>query len=625
MLTLTKLIERKGIVVEGLFGLSIFFWIFLTLSIVKPHIFPTIQRVTYEAIFSQSIIYSLTVDSVVIIILACSSIILGSLQIRHSLVLTLPYIILSVTAISISNETMLHYLGVSIIPSIALLSLIHLKKDNFKYMPRFCWKNVLLFFLLYWAAVEILSIGRWTNYLVYGGNIFDNDEFFLANISSQLFYVTALLVPFFVIILSFGFLIKPNFDALSDLLLKKFRSFKKLDFNQESILQKNVSIIIILIAVAFSLVIPSLLLLENVNPANQVLGVDIPFYHEWLDESFDKPIGQVLKNAWTANNSDRPLTLIIIHSIAKLNHNDLESTLQYLPILLSPLLVLSAFMFMRIENNRFLTSITMLLAVFSFQIMVGIYSAFYSNWLAFCSMLICMSFFLMAWKKRSVLLYFTFFLLFMTTYFMHVFTWIYLVVVITIFLIITVLAEHKSSISKNPLKQNLFVFSLIIVGVVIFDLFRGSLIGGVGGISLVTDVAAANYPFYGSSGVALSNLAERWTNLSYNFSVQYGGLLANSILFFLSILWLLKSKYSNTFDRLIIASLFAASTVMLFSDHSIQSRLIYNMPVFISAGLFFKYLPRGKIPIIIILSFIFLFIVNYVLRGMSNLHFVAPS
>lgn len=192
-------------------------------------------------------------------------------------------------------------------------------------------------------------------------------------------------------------------------------------------------------------------------------------------------------------------------------------------------------------------------------------------------------------------------------------------------ILIHIVAEHKSSISKNPLKQNLFVFSLIIVGVVIFDLFKVSLIGGVGGISLVTDVAVANYPFYGSSGVALSNLAERWTNLSYNFSIQYGGLLANSILFFLSILWLLKSKYSNTFDRLIIASLFAASTVMLFSDHSIQSRLIYNMPVFISAGLFFKYLPRGKIPMIIILSFISLFIVNYVLRGISNLHFVAPS
>src|SRR5207302_10259165 len=134
-------------------------------------------------------------------------------------------------------------------------------------------------------------------------------------------------------------------------------------------------------------------------------------------------------------DGSRPLLLVLLYTVASLGVSP-SQIIEYLPMLLAPLLALSTYAFVRFgQGNASLAGLTALFTPFTFYIPVGLWGGYYANMLALVFAYLFLTLLLLLSKKPSATKYAAMFALSMALFLTHPCTWVLIATVGLDFLI----------------------------------------------------------------------------------------------------------------------------------------------------------------------------------------------
>ena len=223
---------------------------------------------------------------------------------------------------------------------------------------------VLIFFVVFeafcfasWLVIPFLRSGRQ----------YDSSSLFVfLEIESQIFFLFSFLAPVFVAGLLFSWVLRLP-SVVSSVLGKRIRlasirvAGRKLDiaglmeaahsvldslFSDAESKAKSAAVILS-VSVALSFLVTAYPFLLGVDVNVQYVGVDIPYYVNWLNE-MDRhgTLWQSFSYAFF-NISDRPFSLFLMLAGLKTFGASSFQVVQLLPLMLGPLLVLTSFFFLK--------------------------------------------------------------------------------------------------------------------------------------------------------------------------------------------------------------------------------------------------------------------------------------
>ena len=164
---------------------------------------------------------------------------------------------------------------------------------------------------------------------------------------------------------------------------------------------------------------------------------------------------------------DRPITLIFLFLLTTIIDAPVLDTLEYLPIILGPALVLVVYFLTRELTSNETTSLfaAFLTGIGNFQVSIGIFAGFYANWIALIVGYSSLVFFFRFLKTSSKISLFIFFVLLLTTLFSHAYTWSVLTIVMGIFL-------GVSFIFKSYPRKRIILLLLVVLSSVVIDVVK---------------------------------------------------------------------------------------------------------------------------------------------------------
>ena len=229
--------------------------------------------------------------------------------------------------------------------------------------------------------------------------------------------------------------------------------------------------------VLFSISLALIPHLSTLNKDNQQIGSDSETYVEWMTQlQQSKNLQDFLKSAFIdLMRGDRPLSLIFLFLLTTIIDAPTLDTIEYLPVILGPALVLVIYFLTRELTSNETTSLfaAFLTGIGYFQISIGIYAGFYANWIALVvgySSLIFFFRFLRTSSKISLLL---FFVLLVATLFSHAYTWNVIIIVMGIFLGVSFL------LNSYPRKRTI-VLLLVVLSSVVIDVVKTMMVESFG-------------------------------------------------------------------------------------------------------------------------------------------------
>jgi len=394
-------------------------------------------------------------------------------------------------------------------------------------------------------------------------------------------------------------------------LTKMFKTEERLsvsDSNKKSRNKIPYLLLIMLLSVALSL-IPHY---PAINSDNQQVGADSGIYVTWLRNLMDsKDSSAFIHQAFVGvQGGDRPLTLVFFYGLAKAIPGDLSFTVDHLPMILAPMLVLSVFLLTRelVSNDKTSLFVAFLTAV-SAQTLIGIYGGLYANWFALVIGYLSFVFLIRFLKKSGRLNFVAYISLMVALVFSHVYTWTFLTVVMSVFLVLMYKLHYYD-------KKRIALLFLVVLLSVAIDVSRTLITNAAGGIS--QDVTLASH------GTGLPQLILSWSTLTGTVQNFAGGQFGNFIILILCLYWLAQSKLREPPNILLAIFLAVGILPLLFGNEIIQSRVLYDIPFQIPAGIALAYLGRKINGLVIILPIcIWLFAIS--LRMVTNFYFVSPS
>ena len=362
------------------------------------------------------------------------------------------------------------------------------------------------------------------------------------------------------------------------LLLKKlsFTTFKnknEIDINDTHIIKSNTKILYLLLFMFLSMMlvlVPQHPTIDNNNPqvsadtmAYVIMQNKLMQVHnaeEFINDVFVMPI-----------SGDRPFTTMFLYTVVKIIPSDIFSTIDHIPIILAPLLVLSVFFLTRELTSNDVTSLmASFLTVISFHTVNGIYSGIYANWLALIFGYVSIVFlirFLKIPNKKHLVMFLIFVILLL---FSHVYTWTILILGMGIFLVIL----SKLNFFQ---RKSIFLLFLVIFSSIAVDLTRSYITGVYGGIGGDIEIA--------SRGAGFEQLYYFWTNLTETVQHYAGGSYGNFIILALGVFWIIRSNPYHLSSIFILVFLSIAVISLLFGGQTILSRVLYDIPFQIPAAI----------------------------------------
>ncbi len=322
-----------------------------------------------------------------------------------------------------------------------------------------------------------------------------------------------------------------------------------------------------------------------INNEQELVGADTVSYVDWLNNVRIDDLSKILYQAFVVQHSgDIPLSLLLFSPVLTIFPESQYQAIDHLPLILSPLLVLTVFFFTReLTSNDKISLLASFLTAISFQALIGIYAGLYANWLALIFGYISIVFLLRFLKRPTGINYLAFSALLFLMMFSHVYTWSLFTLFIGIFLIIS----WRLKIFER--KKVALIF-LIIIASVAFD----------AGKSIMTEVQSGieKDVSFASKRASFENLSSIWSNLSQTSLVYVGGLFGNFLILSLCIYWLFRSNLREMPNLFIAIFLSIGILPILFGDEVMQSRVFYNISFQIPAAIALVYLSnqhRGKL------------------------------
>jgi hypothetical protein len=387
----------------------------------------------------------------------------------------------------------------------------------------------------------------------------------------------------------------------------------KLDIIKSVSLSRKSKFLLLFLFIMLSIIITLIPQSPIVNTTNQQIGVDIDEYQRWITTLMNLSTPQeVFEQAFVIQSSgDRPVTLIFLLSIVKiLQINDFFS-IEYMPAILGPLLILSVYFLTReLTLNDKVSLVSAFLTAISFQMLVGIYAGLLANWLALVIGYTSFVFLLKYLKNKSFLYILVYFVLVVLLLFVHVYTWVIFTIVTYIFLIISL----KMNLYIRR-KVTLLIFTLSFS--VILEIARTTLTG-------LSSSGIQDAIYIVNSGLDLDEFSQRWNNLIFTTQIYVGGIFSNFIVFALGLYWLLRSNLKDPSIIFIIVFMSIGIVPLFIGDELIQARVLYDIPFQIPAAIALGHLMKnikGKMMAISVCSWL-LFIA---IRTSFNFYLIMPS
>ena len=585
------------IISSAIFALILFFYIFTVGSYFHIYVAPLENRYNYHQPFATYIINEF-VDH---LILAYGvAVWLGlSLRGRARIVSSSIYGIITSIAVSVSLQTLFDVVTLLSIPTVM----------SFLIFNRFTSKKIL--------GTSNLSLTYLTLFgtaIGFVGIIISTAPLFSVTVKSipipdyvyEMLLLLSNLSPILVLFLVMGSPFK--------LFIRKFITGQNKNLVEpisSDTMRRETKILYLLLFMLLSVTIALIPHLATINPDNQQVGSDSYDYAIVIKNFMESNNPQeVIQKAFHINFSNvKPLAALFFYTISRIVPDNLSYTVDHLPLILGPGLVLAVFFLTReLTSNDTTSLLASFLTAVSFHTLIGIYSGIYANWLAliigFFSLVFLIRF-LKDTKRRNLIVYS---ILLMFLVFTHVYTWTLLALFTGIFLVVM----YKLNFYQ---KKSIIILLVIVLSSVAIDITRSSLIGISGGIEGDTHLAS----LAGTGQVALL-----WSNLVYTTQYYAGGLFSDFIIFGLGVYWILRSNPRELSSIFILIFLAIAILPILFGDRLIQSRMVYDIPFQIPAAIALTYLKRHPNGLLMILP-ICIWLLAMSVRAVSNFYYVFPG
>jgi hypothetical protein len=626
-------------------------------------IYPTVDRSTASILFQRALTGSITTDHMIIIAMG-----LATLYFLLSNKKTIP-ILVFFAALQVylyyTSELALDVFALFMMP--AVLAVI--VSNHFSKRKKHSWKNLLYVSTAVAFGFEAFIISIWIAYPFFTGALINSPIWYPVVVELELFYAFARIAPVFLILASYSFLTKLAQPAVYEFFSSKIKYVsqkndtgqisKKISeleskLNTAESISKNMSwterfigtryvkkiknsldleqtkleepnfrpnilfnpMAMLVFAVALSVLFAIYPYLPTINPHYTWVSVDDFNYQQFLNQMDQRQtIPEKIREAFAISSGDRPLTMILMYLFQHSLGLDTMTAVRFFAVFLGPGLVLGAYYFVREgTKSRHQAAYAALLTAFSHQVVVGIYAGFFANWLGLVAMYLAFLMIHRFWQRPSVKNYFLVLGHSVLSFLMYIYVDIYFLFTLLVFLILSAIKFRHVSAEK---KKVLILSSIFAVYASVFML--RVLLGSTGLYDTV----------FSREDVSLSyrEFANRWTNFPYFMHYYVGGFLTNAAILVFAFVWTIYSKYEKTFDRILLAALFAGAIPLVFGDEVLQSRVYYDMPVHIAAAIaIWRILNRNDInPLFAKTAFslVTIHFAIYMIRSLSNLNLPA--
>ncbi len=602
------------------------------LTIASVKFYPTIYRVTYIQFFNEPVTGSFFADDMIILALGLALIGLivnnrmyamaGSAAVFTSALVT------GLLQFSILSQAF----ALATVPSILTLIAIDRMAARNLLRMHISLQTLAITTVMMVFAFEVLVLLRWASYPLLPSKIYGDWSWAIAKLDSRIFYVFGLLSPLVMLLMVYAFLIKPYLKDIRSFVGSKIpvlRSYGINDtdryLNPSTDEKKNVvfsksSLHRLILGASFGLAIVFAVYpyLPSVNPDFRGISVDEGYYVNWVNQLHSSDGSELLQKAFVnVNSGDRPLNLLLILGLQSVTGLSLQLVVRLLPLVLGPMLIAAVYYFVKFgTSNKKIAALSALLTVVSFHFVVGMYAGFFANWLALVTSYMAFLFLVRAWEKPSKLHYIAFLSITILTLFIHVYTWSYLIASVVLFLTISYLIHRK----QHDKIIKVGILAAIVATNVALDFAKTNYLGTAGGLESDLDIA--------QKGAGVQQFLLRWNNLQYTFHTYVGGYFTNAAMLLLALIWVLKARYENGFDRVLLASMFVGALPILFGNFAMQTRIFYNIPIQIPAALMLYNATnnfRAHPMLSSLLSFtIIAHFLNYGLRSLANMYLIFP-
>jgi hypothetical protein len=662
-------------------ALLLFVYPILVLSAASVHYIETIHRVTMGQTFDQSLFGSQLADSLAALgfLLLFTSLAFRSTKVRIASLA----IFAAGIALYAGGSDLLQAVGIATLPALAVLLAavtIARKKSgrkNLSFFPleRADIRKVIGSFLIIIIILEIGALARWISYPIYPTEIYSDPSWSFAQLESSLFHSLGLLSPLLVVLIAFSFLYK---WFITDV-LKKIRTVlqgsKDLDpvrkepisserrvtvpeympahvrpdskfaraaesgaplvtlyATKSSLLtSRKVHLMILSVALVVAPLVALYPHLPGINPEGIGVSTDEQYYMNWMSKLRADSTASWTDNiasAFTINKGDRPLTLLLILTIANLTGSPDLMVVRFLPVALAPMLVAANYVLLRYSlkskdeaKAKFFASLGAIFAVFSPQIVVGEYAGLLANWLALVVAYFAFYFLIRGWESQSrnqmIYSFGALFALLIVMMLVHLYTWAHLLSVVLLFAGMSYIFARKSTLRP---KIKIIIMLAIVVTAFSIDNLKSSY--------FVTPAASGTGSAIGSN-VQPEDVNGRWNRLFFTLHTYVGGFLSNPVLLLPALIWMVRANLSKGIDRLLLSMFFILAVPIVFGSIEFQTRVLYNIPLQIPALLILMYsattykhsITSRHLLLIIAIS---LALATYTLRAMANLYLELP-
>lgn len=594
---------NKNAIIGVVFSIVSLLWLIDVLNVLQVPVYPTVHRITYYTVFDAYLLGSAILDNHATVAL---SLVLVLLSARRYL--TIPFVAGYAIA-GIFYSDIIWILAIASFPLVAGF-LITMRRDIRKYLVTYAPFSFI--------ALAAFSALVWITLPLFPSQIFsDDNKWILPRSEAMIYLALGNLSPFLSVLLVYSFLLK-RFNKYFPKLLR----LPTTNLSEEKNRSKIRSWVVLLVFMLLGAALPLYPYIQSINPSGQAVGTDILQYTQHIEALLgsESPAEVISKAFISINGGDRPLTLIFLYLATMMTQLETSTVAKYFPMILTPSILLTEYMFIRTFTNKIrIVAIVLGFTLFSSQFLVGMYAAFYANWLAICFTYLGFFFLQRFWKTFNVwnIVFLSLCLILISL--SHTYTWSFVIGTFIIFQIITLIQKKKDTPNTKYYLPIIYVAIAMVVSIV-FDMGRSSLTGSLTGFES-NAIVTSDY-------LDITKYPDRWINLRYTFNTFLGGYLTNTAMMLMALLYVLfRSDYSKVQDRILLSSIFVGAIPILFGDYQIQSRIFYNMPIHIIAGLLAANLYSLKKlemkEMMIFLFFIFHFS-SLLFRSMANLIFAPP-
>src|SRR5438132_643256 len=360
--------------------------------------------------------------------------------------------------------------------------------------------------------------------------------------------------------------------------------------------------LLLTISMAVSVLLAFVPYRPDLNPNGILVGVDSPTYVTWISQMLARPVPQALQYSFVEGlDGSRPLLLVLLYMVASLGVSP-SQVIEYLPMILAPLLSLSTYAFVRYgHGSANFAGLTALFTPFTFHLPVGLWGGYYANMLALVFAYLFLTHLLLFSKSPSATKYSAMFALSIALFLTHPWTWVLIAAAGLVFAF-SIWRETRLSIHLKS------IAGIIIAGVAL-DVLKNTI--------FATRTVAADLATKLPTSADPSTF---WVNLVDGLLYTHGGLLGSWIILGVGLFAVFALRFKDWFERLVLLWVGVASIPFLLLDSYDQTRIVYDLPIpVLMATTLLFFLPlvgtrNIRWPGIIILL-ILVICANYALQG----------